>query len=223
MKAILVAEGRGDLAVLSNILKGSLNIDRCDIKFHSPEYEYDQTDLHQMPENEFGGWVKVKSVCSNNDDVEFFLDMYEQSILIVQIDSAERNEVGYDVSNPIKSNDYNYCELVFDNVNLKIKEWLDNKFSSRTAYAVCVEEIEAWLLTLFFDNTSKFPNPKEKLLFEFNKKLPKKDKKFLSESDVFKKYYYLSKPFSKKKNLPKFVVKNVSFHKFYDQLMVFNN
>ena len=26
------------------------------------------------------------------------------------------------------------------------------------------------ILTLFFDNTSKFPNPKEKLLFEFNKK-----------------------------------------------------
>ena len=48
MKAIIVAEGRGDLAVLSNILKGSLNIDLNDIKFHTPEYEFDQTDLFNM-------------------------------------------------------------------------------------------------------------------------------------------------------------------------------
>ncbi len=222
MKAILVTEGRGDLAVISNVLKGSLDIDLSDIKFHAPEYEYDQTDLYQMDVAEYGGWNGVKKTCLNHEDVEFFLEMYEESILIIQIDSAERNEIGFDVCNPPKSNDENYCDLVFENVNIKIKEWLNNKFSERTAYAICVEEIEAWLLTLFFDNTSRFPNPKEKFEFEFNRKLPKKDKKILSDNNVFNKYYKLSKPFSKKKDLPKFVINNLSFHKFYDQLMALN-
>lgn len=223
MKAVIVAEGRGDLAVISQILKGSLDYDLCDIKFQTPEYEYDQTDLHQMNESQFGGWSRVKNTCIYNEDVEIFLEMYDESILIVQIDSAERNEIGYDVNLPIKPNDIEYCELVYDNVSLKINEWLDNKFDSRIAYAVCVEEIEAWMLTLYLENTSKFPNPKEKFNFEMNRILSKKEKKILSENDVFKKYYKLSKPFSKKRDLPKFVENNTSLNKFYDQLMVFKS
>lgn len=220
MKAIIVAEGRGDLAVLSQILKGSLDIDLSEIKFQSPEYEYDQTDLFQMSANEYGGWNRVKQTCINHKDVEIFLDFHEESILIVQIDAAERNEIGYEVALPVKSNDVNYCELVFDNVSLKIQDWLTNKFNDRTAYAVCVEEIEAWLLALYVENTSKFPDPKKKFDVLINKKISKKDRKTLSETDVFKKYYALSKPFSKKRDLPKYVKNNISFDKFYNQLIV---
>lgn len=223
MKAVIVAEGRGDLAVISQILKGSLDIDLSDIKFQSPEYEYDQTDLFQMSANEYGGWNRVKQTCRNHEDVEVFLDFHEESILIVQIDAAERNEIGYDVTLPVKSNDANYCKLVFDNVSLKIQEWLTNKFNDRTAYAVCVEEIEAWLLTLYVENTSKFPDPKKKFDVLINKKISKKDRKILSETDVFKKYYALSKPFSKKRDLPKFVENNTSLNKFYNQLIVFKS
>ncbi|WP_026725672.1 hypothetical protein [Flavobacterium sasangense] len=176
-----------------------------------------------MNENEFGGWNGVKRTCLNHEDIEIFLELHDESIFIVQIDSAERNEKGYDVIDPIKSNNHNYCELVIDNVSLKINEWLGGKFDSRTAFAVCVEEIEAWLLTRFFDNTSKFTNPKQKFEYEFNKKLSKSEVKSMSEKSVFKKYHSLSKPFSKKKDLPKYARNNLSFNKFYEQLIFFDN
>lgn len=56
MRTAIIAEGRGDLAVITNILKGELGIDRCDIKYILPEFEYDQTDLSQMPETQFSNW-----------------------------------------------------------------------------------------------------------------------------------------------------------------------
>jgi len=223
MKAIIVAEGRGDLAVLSNILKGSLNIDLNDIKFHTPEYEFDQTDLFNMNEKEFGGWNRVKNTCLNYDDLDIFFQLNENSILIVQIDSAEKNEIGFDVSLPIKSDDNEYCNLVCENISMKIKEWLSFNYENKTAFAICIEEMEAWLLTIYKDNTSKYPNPKEKFDYECNKKLNKKERKILSEHNVFKKYYQLSKPFSKKKELTQYVSKNDSFQIFYDQIIALNS
>ena len=59
----IFAEGRGDLAVISNILKGALNIDRADVRYELPEFELDQTDLSVMPEQQNSSWTVVKKVC----------------------------------------------------------------------------------------------------------------------------------------------------------------
>lgn len=220
MKAIIIAEGRGDLAVLSNILKGALDIDLSDIKFQTPEYEYDQTDLFQMNATEFGGWNMVKKSCGTNEEIEIFLEFHDRSIFIVQIDSAERTEVGYEVLEPIKSESIDYCEIVKKNIALKINEWLNDKFTDKIAYAICVEEIESWLMTLLMlENTSKHNNPKNKYFFELNRKLTGKARNILSEKDVFKQYLKLSHEFSKKKYLEKYIKKNKSFEIFYDRLI----
>lgn len=217
MKAAIIAEGRSDLAVITNILKGKLNIDKSDIKPIRPEYKYDQTDMAQMNEKSFSSWTCVKSECQNKNDLKRFLDVNENAILVIQIDTAERGENGYDVCLPQKTNNQNdYCTELRVNIISKINEWLGNDFPERIAYAVCIEETEAWVMTLYEEtDTSKSANPKEKLNNILNRKFstPKK-RLILSEQNEFKKMEKLSNDFAKKKILKKSQKDNKSLDLF---------
>lgn len=44
----IIAEGRGDHAVLTNILKGEIHLDGSEIQYMLPDFYFDQTDLHTM-------------------------------------------------------------------------------------------------------------------------------------------------------------------------------
>jgi hypothetical protein len=44
MRIGVIAEGRGDLAVLTNIFKGQLGLDSEDIQYLRPEYSLDETE-----------------------------------------------------------------------------------------------------------------------------------------------------------------------------------
>jgi len=80
----IFAEGRGDQAVITNILKGKLNIDRSDIRYELPEYEFDQTDLHTMPEGQHSSWTVVKKVCQERQKLAMFFDSpIEQNAFVV--------------------------------------------------------------------------------------------------------------------------------------------
>ena len=46
MRVGIIAEGRADLAVILNILKGRLGVDRSQVQPLRPEYDQDETDLH---------------------------------------------------------------------------------------------------------------------------------------------------------------------------------
>lgn len=224
MKAAIIAEGRGDLAVITNILKGKLNIDRSDIKYIRPEYKYDQTDMAQMDEKSLSNWTLVKSECQSRDDWELFLNLYENAFLVIQIDTAERGEKGYDVSYPLRTGIQNqnvYCAELRASVISEINKWLGDDLPPKIAYAVCIEETEAWIMALYGEtNTSKSARPKEKLNEILNKKFSnRKDRLILSMQDEFKKMEKLSENFAKKRILEKIQKNNMSLDSFCDNLL----
>lgn len=199
----IVAEGKSDIAVLINILKGSLNIDRSEIIPLVPQLEYDETDLGQMPPEAFSNWTLVKKQCIEKGAILPFLDnpFDEHPVLIIQIDTAECEDIGYDVVRPQKSGNPNYSDTLRNLVVQKIKDWHQMEDDSQILYAICIEETDAWILTAYSNsNTSKYPNPKAKLDKELNRVLTGKDRKTLSDKNSLRKHDVLSKSFRKQKN-----------------------
>jgi len=227
MRAGIIAEGKSDLAVITNILKGALGIDRSDIAYLMPELDYDETDLAQMRIEQFSNWTIVKTRCEEGSVVRgFFEGIDDQRFLIVHIDTAERLEVGFDVAEPIKENAPEYVEQVRAAVVLKLREWLGDNFNERTAFAVAVEETEAWVIPIFdavSPETGFYPTPKERLLRLLNQPnaMSDKDRKRLFQMDEFDKFLELSRPLRKGKDLRACVERNASLRVFCSDLELF--
>lgn len=164
MRVGIIAEGRSDAAVITNILKGKLGIDRSDIQYLAPELEFDQTDLEQqMRLEQFSNWEIVKQKCCEQTVFSGFLDSVDDNrFIVIHLDTAERLLKGYDVTEPKKEKHDQYSNRLRENVVSKINEWLNNNYSERLAYAIAIEETDAWVLTIFSKDkdTSVHHNPK---------------------------------------------------------------
>jgi hypothetical protein len=221
MKAAIIAEGRGDLAVIANILKGSLGINKSELQFIRSEYEYDQTDCYQMDDSAFSNWTLVKAECQNKENIQTFLDLNENGFIVIHVDTAERCEIGYEVLQPLKNEQdpEDYCQILRENIVERIDQWLWGDFKDKVRYAVAIEEIEAWILaTYIVFPTSTIVSPKEKLLYMLNKQLSKKDRNILRHADVFNKYLELSKGLNKPKSLFNALKQNKSLELFCNSL-----
>jgi len=223
MRVGIISEGRSDAAVLTNILKGQLNIDRSNISYLVPELEYDETTLHQMRLEQYSNWTIVKQNCENRDKISDYFDFFDDDrFLIVHIDSDMRNEIGFEVREPseIKTID-DICSLR-QNVIQKLEEWLNHKCIGKTVFAVAIQEIDAWILAIHSNKETGFlPNTKERLKRVLNDpSFPKREKQkiFALEDDKFKQYELLSSDFRKKNKLNSIATNNISLKLFIDDL-----
>ncbi len=218
MKVGIIAEGRSDAAVLTNILKGQLNIDKNDIQYLLPELEYDDTTLHQMRQQQFSNWTIVKQYCEDRQKITDFLELFDnQRFIIIHLDSAERYLKGYEVLEPAIVSDETSVTQLRTNIILKMQEWLQYHFIERLVFAIAIQEIDAWVLTLYAqEDTSLLPNAKERLWRLLNKQLSPKEKNklFSLETDKFEQYKLLTQDFRKIKFLKKAILKNKSLALF---------
>jgi hypothetical protein len=219
MRTGIIAEGKTDLAVIRNILKGRLGIDQSDIQYFSPELRFDETDLSQMQKSEFSNWTIVKKHCQDriiiNDFLESSID--DNRFMVIQIDAAERNEKGFEVKS-IENKEIRQAVLN------KIQEWLDYQFAEKIAFAISVEETDAWILAIYESGkdleTGVYPRPKERLkklingTSIFNDKLKKQH----FQKDAFEQVNSLSAGFRKLKNLEIAATKNMSLKLFCEDL-----
>lgn len=225
MKAGIIAEGRGDLAVITNILHGALNIDRSDIQYIVPEYFCDETDLAVMRMKQHSTWSVVRQHCIEKNAISVFFNtsINDERFLVIHLDTAERFEINYEVVAPPKSKDPDYVSQVRQNVVNKIKEWLDNDIE-RTTFAVAVEETDAWVLTIYEDkktDTGHYPNPKETLEHLINRPnffKSSKERKLFFQKKEFERREELTQPFRKLKNLTIYRKKNQSLDLFCSSL-----
>lgn len=223
MRVGIISEGRSDAAVLTNILKGQLNIDRSNISYLVPELEYDETTLHQMRLEQFSNWTIVKQNCENRNKIsEFFDFVFDDRILIVHIDSDMRNEVGFEVTEPAEIKTIDDICLLRQNIIQKFKEWLNNEYSDKTVFAVAIQEIDSWILAIHSNKETGFsPNAKERLKRVLNDpSFPKREKEkiFALEDNKFKQYELMSSDFRKKKTLIKSSRNNLSLRLFLEDL-----
>ena len=237
----IIAEGKGDCAVLHNILIGELGISTLPL-FLRPEFSLDETDLsklkgayREMSPREFSSWSLVKKDClppivekqeekisiddslptnevietekaeidtheETKESGEFILEdkieecespeindpiltffnrpFDEECLLIIQLDSAECEDINYEVKRPPKGDDY--CLLLRKAIIDKIHEWFGGRvddYLEQIRYAICIEETEAWVYTLYTNrNTSTITKAKEAFEREM-KALQQKSKK----------------------------------------------
>ncbi len=229
MRAGIIVEGRSDAAVITNILKGKLNISKCDIQYLVPEFDYDETSLYQMRNEEFSNWTIVKRNCQNRQKISDFIESFEnERFIVIHIDSDMRNESGFNVTEPATINNISDIEILRNNIVYKLSEWLDNQFIEKIAFAVAVQEIDAWVLTIFSNQeTGLYANPKERLFRVINEpnRFSKKEKQkiFDSNEDKFGQYALLSEDFKKTKKLNEAAEKNLSLKKFCEELEKFSS
>ncbi len=204
----IIAEGRPDQAVLKNIIDYYFKDNDYDIILIRPDLSYDATDRKLQNSAAAGGLSRVKKDCEEGILLEQFFatDFEEKDQLIIQLDTAEIEEYG--IVRPNKS-DPDYTTVLRNNVIQKIKtDWLKEEYPNQLIFAISIEELEAWLLTLYEkkDSTSSI-NPKSKL-----KKLL--GKKGLNSKEEYNNYASLSKDFRKKKTLEKALPFNESLALF---------
>lgn len=220
MRVGLVTEGRGDLAVLVNILKGKLGLDFEDIQFIRPEYDMDETDVHDQAEALRGGWGRVKRECLERGRIQEFVEnaIDEDILVVIQIDTAEAHQTGYDVERPSRDAP-DYAELLRQRVVERINAWLGGEGVERVRYAVAVEETEAWLLTIRVSkDTATYGDPKRQLNTLLNKSMAENDRKRHFQLKEYAQAYELSRPFRKLRELEKFAGRNRSLWLFVESL-----
>ncbi len=218
MQIGIIAEGTSDQAVITNILRG-LGLDGSDILPLRPDLQEDETDKnYKISEYKGGTWQGVKNDCLEREESVFedFFWVEDNRFIVIQLDTAEAGDKDFGVIQPDKKAE-NYSTELRKNVIEKINEWIENQYEDELLYAVCIEETEAWILTIFqTTDTSKSADPKKKLLeveAPKNKKTKQKSKEKLS-------HYYdrLTKDFRKSKKLKQFAKRNQSLADFIAQV-----
>jgi hypothetical protein len=200
MRVGVIAEGFADVNVIKAVLKKLAGIDGSEVRMLRPQEQMDETDLN---EQNFSNWKLVFNSCQDEDKLAaFFEDIEGDALLIVHLDTAERGLKGYDIPEPqrIGSTDYTaYSEQLRVQVIQKLETLLPEKYHQYVAYAIAIEETDAWLIPLF-ENGSKDSSSHAKAK-ETLSKLVSKDKRLQKAyTDTSKKslnYKSLGKLFSK--------------------------
>jgi hypothetical protein len=114
MRVGIVAEGRGDLGVLTRVLKGALDVDEDAIQFLRPEFDVDETDSYAMAAGERSNWSLVLEECRERRRMRDFIlaQTDEPRVLVVHIDAAECGLPGFDVERPAPSDAAQLCERI---------------------------------------------------------------------------------------------------------------
>lgn len=210
MRIGVISEGHADRAVITNIIKGITGLDEVEIKALLPIEALDETDKSIAKKvEEFGGWTSVKNECEKKNIIDDFLAIEGQDYIVIHLDTAEASEYG--IKN-IPEKDEHYAKNLRNMVVDQIDDWIsDQDVIKRILHAVAVEEIDAWLLTIYGGkkDTSKSADPKKTLSFVLGKN-------GINSASNFVNYLKLSRPFSKPKEVIKY-----KFHEFNYSLKAF--
>lgn len=210
MRIGVISEGHADRAVIVNIITGITKMDASDIIPIRPTYNYDETDKALKTKN-FSTLSVIKEECESRDLIDQFLFLDDQNFVVIHIDTAEIEHLG--ISRPDKKTT-TYCEELRLSVINKINHWLKADLSNNILYAIAIEEIDAWILTIYDTNDStRSASPKEKLGHILSRK-------GINTTSNYQNYLQVSKPLSKKKEIQKgnFLSRNCSLKAFVNEI-----
>lgn len=219
MRIGIIAEGFADANVIKALVQKLTGCKDVDIYLLRPEEIFDETDLNAM---NFSNWNLVFESCRDEVLLDAFFEEIEgDAILVVHIDTAERGSKGYDVDIPQRSRGVDYSEYSVSlrgNVKSKIESLIAEPYRDRIAYAIAIEETEAWLIPLFdkgIGDTSSHVRVKEHLssLIGVDKK---NVKKYIDTRHKSLDYVKLGKELAK--NLNRCRYRNKSLDLFCDDI-----
>lgn len=211
MRFGIIAEGGEDQAVITNILQ-AFKIDSSDVVRIKPSLQIDETDKNNPENATIGTFQGVKNACEGNtlDSGDKKRPRFENAFnvsaidyMIIHVDTAEIENHNFSFSRPQKQGNENYANELREQTITLIDNWLEQNYKNQLLYAVAIEEIEAWVLTIYEGrNSVQSADAKNRL----NRVL--KDTK---NKNDFKK---ISEGFNKIKNLKLFAKRNQSLSLF---------
>lgn len=210
MRIGVISEGHSDRAVILNIITGITRLDSSDLIPIRPEVDYDETDKAFRNPNLFSTWSLVKKECQEREKIEQFLALEGHEYVVIHIDTAEAGNYG--IARPTKDKDY--CVTLRNLVIAKINEWLEDNHLESVLYAIAIEEIDAWILTIHEQKDStKSVSPKEKL----KRVLGRKN---INSTVSYNNYLLLSEPLSREREVKKgkFLEYNCSLKLFFEEV-----
>jgi len=201
----LVCEGKTDQILLEKILSTWTG---------NPELRINR--LHPKP-NESGGWSQVFKFCESED----FQDIFSANdFIVIQIDTdfMSGDSVGEKYRIDLKDLDVKETVEAFrEKIIELISEEFYDKYSDRIIFAIAVNEIECWLLPVYFSDKKAAKNVN--CIDTLNQVLPQKEGFYIdAKDDVY--YRKLAKNFRKKKAIQKYAKQQESFSLFLDNLQV---
>lgn len=119
-----------------------------------------------------GGWSRVLAHCNEQKFSEI---LQLNDYLVVQIDSDACEQYGVsplDLNNRAKSPEELYAEIV-SRLSSGLSEQFRLAFSGRILFAICFNEIECWLLPLFY--TDDYRCRMHNCIFTLNRALARKN------------------------------------------------
>ncbi len=208
----LIAEGETDHAVLENILLGITGEDISDeITILQPDI--DETTRGSL--QEFGGWYNVFQYCISEDFKESFQRV---QYVVIQIDTDVSEHTHYDIKQTEESGKKLAPEVLVDKVREKFERIITNefgqdfleKYQDRILFAISVDEIECWLLPLYYTDSTKSKTN------NCDFKLHEKAGKFEKKSNDYDK---ISRDYRKNKTLMKLYPSNPSLKIFVESVL----
>ena len=167
MEIRIIAEGPADKDVIKAIIRKLTGVDSENIITILPSDTIDETDRFS---GNFSNWRLVLEKIADSSFWENAMTTIEGDyIFAIHIDTAERGEPGYDVSMPQRSGSMDWEQYAIElrrNVRQKMESLIPPAYHDRIAYAIAIEETEAWILPMFENakhDTSSHAQPKEEL------------------------------------------------------------
>lgn len=221
----IISEGPTDQIVLENIVCGYFNDADLNENIHFIQPLRDNTDKYGIAEQ--GGWFNVFEYCKSRR----LLESFEQNdYIIIQIDTDRTEDKNYDVkktnSEGIKYSPEELIGKVIEKFQQIFSMTFEEKyilFKNRIIYAICVEEIECWLLPLYYDD--KTQSATNNCIYKLNEKIKNEFGFYIdpeNKSKRGKEYDKLSISYSKNKILLASYKKNISLKVFIESLVSLN-
>lgn len=208
MEIGLIGEGVTDHVTIENILYGYFQGKDILVK-----------PLQPKP-NEAGNWDKVFKYCHSE---EFKQSLPFNDIVIVQVDTdfLRTGDVPEDLSKlsmAIKDMDtLQIIEAVKQQLIEKMGVDFYEENSGSIHFAIAVDQIECWLLPIYYDNKPKTANKTVGCMDALNKALSKREGFTIYKKEV--RYYdTIAKIFRKRDKLLALSSKNPSFEVFINEL-----
>lgn len=214
MRVGIIAEGRFDVAVVQNILKGALGLDREFTQPLRPELYADETDLHADPDR-FSNWALVKRECEDGAKIDDFMGSPIDDgprFVVVHIDAAEAPLYGVNRPQDRAGED---IPALIARIRRTLAGWLGER-DGLVCPAIAVEEIDAWVLALHVsETTDRLPNVKERLQRRLQEVLQgTRERQILRDKDSHRRGLELSRDLRRRKALERCCARSESLSAF---------
>lgn len=226
MRIGLIAEGPADLAVVTNILIGALGVSRHEIRPLRPDLHLDETDLHTHPGARFSNWALVCEECRVGAKIaDFMASPIDDGprYVVVQIDTAEAPLYGVVRPDKPARELAGFVDALRERVIEKLQSLLDPAWHAITGFAVAIEEIDAWVLTVWESgrDSASAVDPKQRLQRVWSGAVTEKDRRRLTALKARSEYSLfdeLSKALRKPKQLRQCARDNTSMLRFVESI-----